>query len=62
MASAAAAKKWPRLFQCGSDSPDSRPGLATRRRYASWTSAVTWSICPGFSWASFAAASLRNSS
>ena len=32
------------------------------RKYASWTKAVACSVCPGFSWASLAAAKLRNSS
>ena len=41
MASAAAAKKWPRLFQCRAASPP------TSRRYASWTRAVAWSVWPG---------------
>ena len=56
MASAAAAKKCPRPFQSrGRPSP-------TRRRYASWTKAVGWSVCPDDSSASRAAASLRSSS
>ena len=38
LASAAAAKKWPRLSQCRAFS------LPTRRRYASWTRAVGWSV------------------
>jgi hypothetical protein len=46
MASAAAAKKWPRLFQLCTLS------VSTRRTKASWTSAVASSVCPGFSWAS----------
>ena len=50
MASAAAAKKWPRPSQRGSPSP-------TRRRYASWTRAVGSSVCPGASRASRWAAS-----
>ena len=36
------------------------PG-STNRRYASWTKAVAWSVWPGFSRASFCAASLRSS-
>ena len=40
MASAAAAKKWPRLSQC------SPPGVPTSRRYASWTRAVGSSVLP----------------
>ena len=35
---------------------------STSRRYASCTRAVACSVCPGFSWASFCAASLRSSS
>ena len=43
MASAAAAKKWPRPSQ-------SRAGSSpTSRRYASWTRAVAWSVWPGVS-------------
>ena len=43
------------------------PGFARRseptsRKYASCTSAVACSVCPGFSWASLAAASFRSSS
>src|SRR5260221_6592968 len=45
MASAAAAKKCPRLFQRSFGS------FPTRRRYASWTRAVACSVWPGFSWA-----------
>src|SRR5262249_39579569 len=56
MASAAAAKKWPRLSQCWAFS------TSTSRRFTSWTKAVAWSVCPGFSCASFWAASRRNSS
>ena len=52
MASAAAEKKCPRLCQFWSCSPPSN------RRYASWTKAVAWSVCPGFSWASLWAANL----
>ena len=36
--------------------------VSTSRMYASCTSAVACSVCPGFSWAIFAAASFRNSS
>ena len=43
MASAAAAKKWPRPSQPWGGSPP------TSRRYASWTRAVAWSVWPGFS-------------
>ena len=39
-----------------------RRHVPTSRRYASWTRAVACSVCPGFSWASFCAASLRSSS
>ena len=56
IASAAAAKKWPRLFQRWARS------ASTSRRYASWTSAVAWSVWPGFSRASRWAASWRSSS
>ena len=56
MASAAAAKKWPRPFHACAWS------TSTKRRYASWTRAVAWSVWPGFSRASLCAASLRNSS
>ena len=56
MASAAAEKKCPRLFQFWACSASSK------RRYASWTRAVAWRVCPGFSLASFWAASLRSSS
>ena len=56
IASAAAAKKCPRLFQPCAFS------TSTSRRYASCTRAVACSVCPGFSWASFAAASFRSSS
>lgn len=56
MASAAAPKKCPRLFQRWAFS------TSTRRKYASWTRAVAWSVCPGCSLANFAAASFRNSS
>ena len=52
----AAAKKCPRLSQDRSGAP------STSRIYASCTSAVACSVCPGFSWASFAAASFRSSS
>ncbi len=31
-------------------------------QYASWTKAVAWSVCPGFSAASFCPARLRSSS
>jgi hypothetical protein len=55
IASAAAAKKWPRPFQSCSSVP-------TRRSHASCTSAVGWSVWPEGSWASLAAASLRSSS
>ena len=40
MASAAAAKKWPRPSNPGLRSP-------TSRRYASWTRAVGWRVWPG---------------
>jgi hypothetical protein len=53
---AAAAKKCPRPSQFVCCSPP------TRRRYASWTRAVGWSVWPGFSWAKRWAASLRSSS
>ena len=43
MASAAAAKKCPRLFHRWTFS------TSTSRRYASWTRAVAWSVWPGFS-------------
>ena len=56
IASAAAAKKCPRLSQCWAFS------TSTSRMYASCTSAVACSVCPGFSWASLAAASFRSSS
>ena len=51
----------------GEEMPPAVPVLAVARhrrsrRYASWTRAVAWSVCPGFSWASFCAASLRSSS
>src|SRR5262249_24908052 len=59
MASAAAAKKWPRLPQPGGGDPRRPP--STRRRYASWTSAVASSVWPGFSWAIRCAASRRSS-
>jgi hypothetical protein len=39
IARAAADRKWTRSFQCGSPLP-------TSRRYASWTSAVGWSVWP----------------
>ena len=41
IASAAAAKKWPRLSQSWI------LATPTSRRYASWTSAVAWSVWPG---------------
>jgi hypothetical protein len=46
IASAAAAKKWPPLFQLWTRS------VSTSRRYASCTKAVAWSVWPGFSCAS----------
>ena len=63
MASAAAVKKWPLVFQCFSPGSWHSPRAGTtNRRYASWTSAVASRVCPGFSCASFCAASLRSSS
>ena len=56
IASAAAAKKWPRFSQAG---PSPSP---TSRRKASWTSAVAWRVCPVGSRASLASASFRSSS
>ena len=56
MASAAAAKKWPRF-----PTVPHRPG-PTSRRYASWTRAVAFRVLPGASSAIRAAANLRSSS
>ena len=56
MASAAAAKKWPRLSQRASSAGP------TSRRYASWTRAVAFRVLPGGFAAIRAAASFRNSS
>ena len=53
MASAAAAKKWPRPSNCWSP---------ISRRYDSWTRAVASRVWPGASAAMRAAASVRNSS
>ena len=50
---------WPSRV-AGAGSPSFPP--ATSRKYASWTSAVGSSVWPGFSWASFCAATLRRSS
>ena len=55
MASAAAAKKWPRLFHAALSA-------STSRRYASWTRAVASRVWPGISSASFCAASCRRAS
>jgi hypothetical protein len=56
MASAAAAKNWPRPSQrCTRCAP-------TSRKYASWTRAVARNVWPGFSWANLWAASFRSAS
>jgi hypothetical protein len=41
---------------------DFGPAGPTKRKYASCTRAVAWSVCPDFSCASFAAANCRSSS